>query len=175
MTAASNADGAFVTLQPCTGADAQKWTFANGQVKIFGNSKCLDVTDGVNNDGTKLQIWSCAGSSNANQQWFYTGDYRLAWTNHGKCVDLTNGQMSAGNRVSPLFLFRSSGRFLTSLRPIDSSLDVHQQQRQPGLEHRLLSHPTPFEIRERSDGHEQLRYDLFPEFDVPDSMAQRRR
>jgi len=99
LTAASNTDGAFVTLQPCTGADAQQWTFTNGQVKLFGNSKCLDVTDGVNNDGTKLQIWSCADSSNANQQWFYTTDDRLSWTNHGKCVDLTDGQMTAGNHI----------------------------------------------------------------------------
>ncbi len=103
MTAASNANGASVTLQPCTGADAQKWTFTNGQVKTYGTSMCLDVTKGVDSDGTQLQVWSCSGSGDANQQWFYTDDNHLAWTNHGRCVDLTNGSMTAGNHVSSHF------------------------------------------------------------------------
>jgi len=38
-------------------------------VQVFGN-KCLDVTDGVNADGVKMQIWSCWGQ-NPNQQWYY--------------------------------------------------------------------------------------------------------
>jgi len=97
MTAASNANGAFVTLQPCTGADAQKWTFTGGSVKIFG-SKCLDVTDGSTANGVKLQIWSC-GTNNANQKFSYSGDYRLSWVNHGKCVDLTDGKLTDGNRI----------------------------------------------------------------------------
>ena len=75
LTAASNSDGAQVSIQSCTGADAQKWTFdGSGTAKVFGD-KCLDVTNGSNNDGTKLQIWSCT-SNNANQQFYYTGDYR---------------------------------------------------------------------------------------------------
>lgn len=74
LTAANNANGAAVTLQPCTGADSQKWTFTGGVVQVFG-SKCLDVTDGVNADGTKLQIWDC-NNGDANQQFYYTGDYR---------------------------------------------------------------------------------------------------
>lgn len=70
LTAASNNDGAVVTIQGCTGADAQKWTFDGGSVKVFGN-KCLDVTDGSTADGVKLQIWTC-NVPNANQQFFYT-------------------------------------------------------------------------------------------------------
>lgn len=68
MTAASNSDGAIVTVQACNGGDAQKWSFEGGAVKIFG-SKCLDVPSATNVDGTKLQIWTCAGS--VNQQWSY--------------------------------------------------------------------------------------------------------
>lgn len=75
LTAASNSDGAAVSIQTCTGADAQKWTFTgSGTVTAFGD-KCLDVKDGVNADGTQLQVWTCS-SNNANQQWYYTGDYR---------------------------------------------------------------------------------------------------
>jgi Ricin-type beta-trefoil lectin domain len=71
MTASSNIDGAAVTIQTCTGAIAQKWTFSNGAVKIFDN-KCLDVMSG---DGVHLQIWTCTGG--VNQQFYYTGDYRF--------------------------------------------------------------------------------------------------
>lgn len=70
LTAASNTDGAAVTIQPCTGATSQKWQFVgNGQVQVFGN-KCLDVTDGVNANAVKMQIWTCS-TNNANQQWDY--------------------------------------------------------------------------------------------------------
>ncbi|KAK7055918.1 ricin B-type lectin domain-containing protein [Favolaschia claudopus] len=96
LNAASNADGAIVTIQACTGADNQRWTFNGGSVKAFSN-KCLDVVDGKNANGVKLQIWTC-GSGNANQQWYYTGDNHLSWTNHGKCVDLTDGKLTAGTR-----------------------------------------------------------------------------
>jgi Ricin-type beta-trefoil lectin domain len=70
LTAASNTDGAAVTIQGCTDAVAQKWTFTGGSVYIFDN-KCLDVTGGSTADGTKLQIWTCT-SNNQNQQFSYT-------------------------------------------------------------------------------------------------------
>ncbi|KAF8531130.1 carbohydrate-binding module family 13 protein [Gautieria morchelliformis] len=98
MTAVSNTDGAAVTLQTCTGADSQKWTFDSGSVKVFG-SKCLDVVGGQNVDGTKLQIWTCSTNQDPNQQFFYTGNYRLAWSNHGKCTDLSNGSLNDGNQL----------------------------------------------------------------------------
>ena len=69
LTAASNNDGAWVTIQPCTGSVSQKWTFTGGVVQVFGN-KCLDVTDGVNADGSKIQISTCL-SQNPSQQWYY--------------------------------------------------------------------------------------------------------
>jgi len=97
MTASSNANGATVTLQACTGASSQQWSFKSGQVQVFGN-KCLDVTNGVDENGTKLQIWTCdTTGKNKNQQFYYTTDLRLAWTDHGKCTDLTNGSTADGN------------------------------------------------------------------------------
>ncbi|KAH8834757.1 carbohydrate-binding module family 13 protein [Flagelloscypha sp. PMI_526] len=99
MTAASNTNGAAVTISTCTGADAQKWKFEGGSVKVFG-TKCLDVPSGTNTNGQKLQIWDCT-SGNTNQQWYYTpwGDNHLAWTDHGKCLDLTDGSLTDGNKV----------------------------------------------------------------------------
>jgi hypothetical protein len=99
LTASSNTNSATVTIQACTGAPAQQWSFKNGQLQIFG-SKCLDVTNGVNADGTKLQIYACDTSgANKNQQWYYTTDNRLAWTDHGKCTDLTGGSTAVGTQI----------------------------------------------------------------------------
>ncbi|KAG8695993.1 hypothetical protein FRC09_008801 [Ceratobasidium sp. 395] len=94
---AENKDGAPVVLADCKGGDSQKWTFTGGNVKAYGD-KCLDVVDGKNADGSKLQVWTC-GNNNPNQKWYYTGygDNHLAWTDHGKCVDLTGGSMNNGN------------------------------------------------------------------------------
>jgi len=97
LTAASNADGAQVTIEVCTYAANQEWTFSGGTVTIFDN-KCLDVTGGNTANGVGMQIWTCT-SNNANQQFFYTSDNRLAWTNHGKCVDLSGGNQAAGTRI----------------------------------------------------------------------------
>lgn len=103
LTAASNTDGATITIQTCTNSANQQWTFTGGTVRAFG-SKCLDVTNGNTTDGTKLQVWTCT-ANNANQQWFYTTDNRLAWTNHGKCTDLTSGSLVDGTPVSLIFLW----------------------------------------------------------------------
>ncbi|KAG5643085.1 hypothetical protein DXG03_001580 [Asterophora parasitica] len=97
LNAATNTDGAIVTIETCTYSANQKWTFSGGTVKIFSN-KCLDVTGGSTADGTKLQIWTCS-ANNANQQFAYTRDNRLAWTNRGKCVDLSSGNKASGTRI----------------------------------------------------------------------------
>ncbi|KAG5652611.1 hypothetical protein H0H81_004393 [Sphagnurus paluster] len=98
MTAASNADGAAVTIENCTYGENQKWLFTGGAVTLFGGTKCLDVPGGSRQDGVKLQISSCS-AGNANQQFAYTRDNRLAWTNTGKCVDLTAGNQASGTRI----------------------------------------------------------------------------
>ncbi|KAH9481838.1 hypothetical protein JR316_0006368 [Psilocybe cubensis] len=98
ITAASNTDGAAVTIQTCTGSPSQQWTFSGGTVRVFDN-KCLDVTNGTTVDGTKMQIWTCT-SNNANQQFVYTTwDNSLAWANKGKCIDLPGGSTADGTRI----------------------------------------------------------------------------
>ncbi|KAL9714529.1 hypothetical protein Ac2012v2_002843 [Leucoagaricus gongylophorus] len=98
MTAASNSDGAAVTLQGCTGAKSQLWEFKDGAVKVFGN-KCLDVTDGNPSNGNNLQIWTCVDQS-TNQLWDYDiWGNRLIWKNHNKCADLSEGSTADGTRI----------------------------------------------------------------------------
>ncbi|KAF7364600.1 hypothetical protein MVEN_00329100 [Mycena venus] len=102
LTAASNADGAAVTIATCTNITTlNTWVVpqagAVGSISIFGD-KCLDVTNGVNADGTKLQIWTCA--DNTNQMWLPAGqDSTITWAGKNKCVDLTNGNLADGNQV----------------------------------------------------------------------------
>ncbi|KAJ7065646.1 ricin B lectin domain-containing protein [Mycena amicta] len=104
LTASKNADGAAVVIQPCGNNATQlnSWVSPNGvgvagPLKIFGD-KCLDVVNGVNADGTKLQIWTCA-TGNTNQMWVPGGqEIPIAWSGKGKCIDLTGGNTTAGNQ-----------------------------------------------------------------------------
>ncbi|KAJ7334020.1 ricin B lectin domain-containing protein [Mycena albidolilacea] len=104
LTAASNADGAAVTIETCTNITTlNSWVLPGrpgeiGTISIFGD-KCLDVTNGANTDGTKLQIWTCA-LGNTNQMWLPAGqDNTIAWAVQNKCVDLTNRNLADGNQV----------------------------------------------------------------------------
>ncbi|KAJ1303439.1 hypothetical protein OPQ81_011630 [Rhizoctonia solani] len=95
---ADNYDGAPVKIADCKGGPTQKWTFGakSHVVKIHGN-KCLDVKDGKNADGTKLQIWTCNESSSNQKFWYSFWDYTLSWEGKGKCVDLPSGNLKNGN------------------------------------------------------------------------------
>jgi hypothetical protein len=53
---------------------------------------------GVNQDGTKLQIWEC-NAGNPNQQ-FNVSASAFIWNKTNKCLDLTNGNIQDGNQVS---------------------------------------------------------------------------
>ena len=120
LTAADNADGAKVVIRKCAGTANQKWVFQNGGVVVH-NNKCLDVVEGVNQDGTKLQVWSCGTNPNANQRFNFDvssihgsldcvrnadryqhqlWSKRLTWAGKNKCVELYNGNVTTGVRVS---------------------------------------------------------------------------
>jgi hypothetical protein len=137
LTASSNTDGATVALQTCTGATSQQWTFAGtkaagGQVKVFGN-KCLDVKDGVNADGTKLQIWTCSTTNNVNQNWWYTGDNRLSWKDHGKCTDLTGGSLADGNVIQVWSCGGGNFNQVWYVGYSTSALPTHSESGQTGI------------------------------------------
>ncbi|KAJ7810273.1 ricin B lectin domain-containing protein [Mycena olivaceomarginata] len=112
IAAADNADGDPLIIHNCNTEDPanQDWnvTFfhpaeedgparnsAPRPLKIFGD-KCIDVKDGVNADGTKLQIWSCVENSK-NQQWISVTDGTFQWSGTNKCIDLTDGKITDGN------------------------------------------------------------------------------
>ncbi|KAJ7905869.1 ricin B lectin domain-containing protein [Mycena leptocephala] len=106
--AASDADGAEVVLVGCGISNAgPNFPNANftwmapfapltGTISTFGN-KCLDVPNGSNVNGVKLQIWTCA-AGNTNQM-FQIGRQQVQWAGSGKCLDLTGGNSTIGNPI----------------------------------------------------------------------------
>ncbi|KAF9268473.1 hypothetical protein L218DRAFT_917234 [Marasmius fiardii PR-910] len=109
MVAANNTDGAPVSIVGC---DKLAETFPNGNqtwvvpmrpmtgpIKTYGGTKCLDVRDGSDANGTPLQLWSCVQGS-TNQQWKFDSPKdtsTISWLGKNKCVGIPNGNMTAGN------------------------------------------------------------------------------
>ncbi|KAF7354293.1 hypothetical protein MVEN_01117600 [Mycena venus] len=105
IAAAENVDGEPLIIHNCDTEDIpnQDWDVSffdkrnagPQQIKVFGN-KCIDVTGGVNADGTKLQIWTCV-DGNKNQLWTSVTDGTFQWSGTNKCIDLTDGKITDGN------------------------------------------------------------------------------
>lgn len=60
------------------------------------NNMCLDVADGANRNGARLQLWNC-DAGNKNQQ-FTLADGRLKAAN-GRCVDVKDGYRGNGGAL----------------------------------------------------------------------------
>ncbi|KAJ7123658.1 ricin B lectin domain-containing protein [Mycena epipterygia] len=107
VSAQSNEDGAPVVIHNCNTEDTanQNWALSffdrenagPEPITIFGD-KCIDVTGGVNADGTKVQIWTCVPGS-TNQQWISVTDQTLQWAGTNKCLDLTGGSITDGTQL----------------------------------------------------------------------------
>ncbi|KAK7046101.1 hypothetical protein VNI00_007102 [Paramarasmius palmivorus] len=109
MVATSNADGAPVALAThnnFTGlypGGNQTWFMQDfpwsGPITTYDGSKCLDVTNGNDANGQKVQIWSCVEGS-TNQQWAITpSGSLLQWVGHNKCLDITDGKQEPGTEL----------------------------------------------------------------------------
>lgn len=59
--------------------------------------QCINVQDGVNTDGTKLQIDACV-EGNKNQEWVFVNS-TLQWSSTDKCIEPTDGNITDGNTV----------------------------------------------------------------------------
>ncbi|KAF9263019.1 ricin B lectin [Marasmius fiardii PR-910] len=102
---ASNAVGAPVTIESCIASgdiSGQNWTFTqNGvpqQLSILGGSLCLDVINGVNTNGTRLQVFTCT-PGNTNQLWIPLSNSLFQWAGTDKCIDLTDGNVNPGTQL----------------------------------------------------------------------------
>jgi hypothetical protein len=73
---------------------------------MLQGDKCIDVKDGVNTNGVRLQTWTCVDGA-ANQQFLHRGGSVvtlptefIGWDAHpGLCMDLTDGINVSGNPV----------------------------------------------------------------------------
>jgi len=93
------ANGTPVQIFDCNGTPAQDWVISLGEgpVVLAGTNFCLDAGSAPAN-GVGMKIWECFSNLPA-QDWFYTTDQRIALTNQGFCLDLTDGNLSNSNRV----------------------------------------------------------------------------
>lgn len=88
-------NGSSVVLDTCTSSAAQTWVLKKNALRVLGN-KCLDVADGKEKNGARVQIWDCF-DNNDNQKWVRDGN-RLVWHN-SYCLDVTDGNGNAGTAL----------------------------------------------------------------------------
>jgi hypothetical protein len=68
LQAQGDTDGALLSAATCTGAPAQHFDYnASNDLVSLLSYKCVDVPDGNNTNGARLQIWECTGADN--QKW----------------------------------------------------------------------------------------------------------
>ncbi|KAJ7482681.1 ricin B lectin domain-containing protein [Mycena latifolia] len=106
IAVADNADGEPLIIHDCnteSNLANQDWKVSfftrqpagPQQIQVLGD-KCIDVTNGVNADGTKLQIWTCS-EGNTNQLWTSLNDFTFQWSGTNKCIDLSDSKITDGN------------------------------------------------------------------------------
>ncbi|KAG7087972.1 hypothetical protein E1B28_012012 [Marasmius oreades] len=108
IAASSKSAGAPLVIHDCNTGDASNYDWdivefpldpTPQQIKLFGQDLCVDVTNGANNDGTKLQLWTCT-PGNTNQLWSHTSSLGIwQWAGTNKCIDLTDGNVNDGNQL----------------------------------------------------------------------------
>jgi len=87
-------NGTPVVLADCDGSEAQTWSrpsaFPNS-LAVFGNY-CLDIVNGQDVNGTRLQLWECSSYGDF-QSWTVVGDH-VQWLGHARCLDVPDGVMT---------------------------------------------------------------------------------
>ncbi|KAL0572015.1 hypothetical protein V5O48_009957 [Marasmius crinis-equi] len=108
IAASSQTPGAPLVIHDCNTGDVSNYNWDVKEfpadptpqpIKLVGQDLCVDVKDGVNADGTKLQVWSCVSGS-TNQLWSHTNSLGIwQWAGTNKCIDLTDGITTDGNQL----------------------------------------------------------------------------
>ncbi|KAL0056696.1 hypothetical protein AAF712_016699, partial [Marasmius tenuissimus] len=110
VSGSANVDGAPVVIQDCNNEEQIKHTLnftwddwndvGPQQIKFYGGEKCLDVINGIQSSGTKLQLWTCdATNTNPNQQWIVNQDHTYQWNDTNLCIDITDGNINDGTQL----------------------------------------------------------------------------
>ncbi|KAJ6536083.1 hypothetical protein B0H19DRAFT_1270893 [Mycena capillaripes] len=109
LAAISLANGAAVVVEDCGNATSlNSWTVDGSRFSLNDAAFCLDLTDGVDVDGTKLQVWECTpGDTNQDFaltdvrdghliQYFGVTDNKVLFAYR---ADVTDGNINNGNQV----------------------------------------------------------------------------
>ncbi|HEU4641980.1 MAG TPA: ricin-type beta-trefoil lectin domain protein [Gemmatimonadaceae bacterium] len=84
-------------LWTCKGNESQTFTWmADGTIRAFGGTMCLDVFGNHGSDGDPVGLWMCHGG--INQRWTATSNGEIRGVN-GKCVDARAGSSANGTRI----------------------------------------------------------------------------
>ncbi|GAA1286981.1 glycoside hydrolase family 27 protein [Saccharothrix xinjiangensis] len=94
---AATAPGAATLLWDCHTAANQLWTtWANGEIRVFGNL-CLDADNQGTTNGTRVITWTCNGQ--ANQRWTPGSDGSLRNAHSGLCLDADQAGTANNTRL----------------------------------------------------------------------------
>ena len=88
-------DGSKLVLADCDTADNIAFSLSGSTLVNTETNMCIDVTDGGDWSGNKLQFWECF-SGNTNQEWGLSGN-AITW--NGMCMDLTDGNGAVGTKI----------------------------------------------------------------------------
>nr|ANO42346.1 peptidase, S1E (streptogrisin A) subfamily [Streptomyces sp. SAT1] len=89
-------DGAPLEIRDCSGAAAQKWTFApDGTVRAMG--LCMDAAGARTSNGTTVQLANCNGGPA--QRFDLNIRHDLVSGLADKCVDVRDNQSGNGGRL----------------------------------------------------------------------------
>jgi GH25 family lysozyme M1 (1,4-beta-N-acetylmuramidase) len=89
---AATANGTLLTLSTCTGGTPQAWTTVqDGTIRAQG--KCLTVFH-----STTVELYACAASGSAQQQWRAGTDSELINAQYGTCLYFPNANATNGSK-----------------------------------------------------------------------------
>lgn len=89
---AATANGTLLTLSTCTGGNPQAWTTVqDGTIRAVG--KCLTVFH-----NTTVELYACAASGSAQQQWRAGTDGELVNAQYGTCLYFANANAANGSK-----------------------------------------------------------------------------
>ncbi|MGW1045354.1 SCO2400 family protein [Streptomyces sp. NPDC002547] len=80
---APQAGGTALVFVACSGSPEQAWSVVNGSLQLL--DKCLDVEGAATEDGSRVQLFGCNGTSA--QLWRITSDGSLVHLSSGRCLN----------------------------------------------------------------------------------------
>ncbi|KAH8833973.1 carbohydrate-binding module family 13 protein, partial [Flagelloscypha sp. PMI_526] len=94
-------NGTHVQVYDCNGTGAQRWKMStwsgSTKIQLDGTNYCLDAGSPIGNN-VGLKIWQCYDGL-PQQQFYITGDHRIAVEGKGQCLDQPNGNDAAGTQT----------------------------------------------------------------------------